>query len=589
MGVEAWLAMAIVLVATGLLVCTRVGADLVLVAAMTGLLVTGVLTPAEALSGLANEGLAVVGTLYVVAVGLVDTGAVYALGQRLLGRPRSTLEAQSRLIVPVIAISAFVNNTPIVAMLVPVVQDWARKHHLSVSKLMIPLSYAAILGGTCTIIGTTTNLIVAGMVAAETKLAPIGMFEIAWIGVPCAIMGTAYILLVSPWLLPERKPALAASADPREYALEMLVEESGPLVGRTIEQAGLRHLAGVFLAEIERAGEVLPAVGPTERLHGEDRLIFVGGVDSVVDLYKIKGLRPATDQVFKLNTPRPDRALVEAVVSPSSPMVRHTIREGRFRSRYDAVVVAVARGGRRITGRIGDIELHAGDTLLIEARPNFVERRRNSRDFLLVSAVAGASPPRHDRAWVAVAILAAMVGAVTIVGVSMLKAAMVAAGLMLICRCTTGRDARRSVDWQVLTVIAASLALGKAMQVTGAATAIASGWVGLAGTNPTLALAGVFVMTAVLTAIITNNGAAVLMFPLASAAAASLGVDFRPFVITIMMAASASFATPIGYQTNLMVYGPGGYLFRDYIRLGTPLTVLVGVVTVGVAPVVWPF
>jgi di/tricarboxylate transporter len=587
--VDAWIAISVVLATTGLLVFTRIGADLVLVAAMAVLLVTGVLSPAEALSGLANPGLAAVGVLYVVVSGLIETGVVYTVGQRFLGRPRSLVEAQARLMTPAALLSAFLNNTPVVAMMVPAVQDWARRNRLPVSKLMIPLSYAAILGGTLTVIGTSTNLMVAGLVKAGAQTAPIGFFEIAWTGLPALLAGIVYVLIAGRWLLPDRIPPIGDVEDPREYAVEMLADPKGPLVGRTIEEAGLRRLPGVFLAEIQRGATVLPAVAPSERIQAEDRLIFVGGVDSVVDLYKTKGLLPAPDQVFKLDTPRPDRQLIEAVVSATSPLVGRTIRDSRFRSLYDAVVVAVARNGKRIPGRIGDIELYPGDTLLVEGRASFVEQQRRSRDFLLVSGVQNSSPPRHERGGLALAILAGMVAAVTLADVPMVTAALAASGLMLITRCTTGPAARRSIDWQVLIVIAASLALGRALEVTGAAGTLAQVWIAFAGEDPWMTLATVFVATSLLTTLITNNGAAVLMFPIAAAAAEGLGVDLRPFVMTIMMAASASFATPIGYQTNMMVYGPGGYRFADYLRIGLPLTLLVGVTTVLIAPLIWPF
>jgi di/tricarboxylate transporter len=589
MGFEALYAIGVVVATMAVLTMTRIGPDLVLVGALTLLLVACVLTPVEALAGLANPGLATVAILYVVVSGMIETGAAHTIGHRLLGRPKSELAAQGRLMGSVMGVSAFLNNTPVVAMLIPTVQDWARKNGFQVSRLMIPLSYAAILGGTCTVIGTSTNLVVAGLVDSHAGMARLGFFEIAWVGVPTAIAGTLFVLATSRWLLPSREPPIRHVADAREYAVEMVVEPRSPLAGRSIEQAGLRRLPGVFLAEIEREGHIMVAVAPTEILRGQDRLVFVGGVDSVVDLYKIKGLVPAPDQVFKLDVPRPDRLLIEAVVSTSSPMVGTTIRDGRFRTRYEAVVIAVARGGQRIPGRIGDISLRGGDTLLLEARPAFVERNRRSRDFFLISAVQGSSPPRHERAIIALAILAGMVAAVSVGGVPMLIAALVAAGLMLVLRCTTGPIARRSIDWQVLTVIAASIALGTALETTGAAASIASAWLSVAGDSPLPALAVVYILTSLLSAFITNNGAAVLVFPLAVATAGALGVNPRPFVIAIMMAASASFATPIGYQTNLMVYGPGGYRFSDYLRIGLPLTAVLAAVALIIVPRVWPF
>jgi len=490
---------------------------------------------------------------------------------------------------PVAALSAFLNNTPVVAMFIPAVQDWAKRHDLSLSRLMIPLSYASIAGGACTLIGTSTNLVVNGLVRSETELPGLGMFELAWVGLPVLAVVYGCVVLGSRWLLLERRPAISRFADAREYTVEMLVEPRSPLVGKSIEDAGLRQLPGMYVVEINREGAVLPAVSPHERLKAQDRLVFVGIVDSVIDLQKIRGLTPATDQVFKLDSPRHERCLIEAVVSDSFALLGKSIREGRFRTLYGAAVIAVARNGERIDRKVGDIVLKPGDTLLLETHHSFVEQHRNSRDFLLVSRLDDSRPPRHERAGIALTIVAGMVVSVAAGWLSMLEGAMLAAGLMLVTRCTSGSVARRSVDWQVLLVIAASFGIGNALQSTGAAEAIAASLIVPAGGSPWVALALVFAITATFTAIITNNAAAVLMFPIALATAERLGVSFMPYAITIMVAASASFATPIGYQTNLMVYGPGGYRFGDYLRIGAPVTLLVGITTVAIVPFVWPF
>lgn len=586
---EGWIAIGIVTLTVLTLAVSRIPADLVFAAALTLTMLTGVLTPPEALAGLGNPGLATVGVLYVVVSGLVQTGAAYALGARLLGRPTSERIARIRLMLPVSALSAFLNNTPVVAMMVPVVEEWARRIRQPVSKLMIPLSYAAILGGTCTLIGTSTNLVVNGLVLQTTELGPIGFFDIGALGVPAVIVGTLFLVLAGNRLLPDRQAPFATPEAVREYTIELLLKPSSPLVGRTVEEAGLRSLPGAFLAEIERAETILPAVPPTEQLQANDRLLFVGAVDSMAELMRVRGLVPVPDQLDKLSVPRPERSLVEVVTSESCPVVGRTIRAGRFRSLYDAVVIAVARDGERLAGKVGDIALRAGDTLLLEARPSFVEQHRNSRDFLLVSEVRGSAVPRHDKAWIAALVLGGMVVSAATGLLSMLEAGLVAAGLMLVTRCTTGADARASIDWSVLVVIGAALGLGRAMEQSGAAAVLAESWLGLAGGNPWIALAAVYALTNVFTELITNNAAAVLVFPIAQATAAGLGVSLWPFVAVIMIAASASFATPIGYQTNLMVYGPGGYRFTDYVRIGLPLNLIVGVIAVLLAPLVWPF
>lgn len=589
MSWEAWLTLALVVAMLITLMRTTVAPDIVFMAGLSILLVAGVLSPAQALDGFANPGVMTVGVLYVVVTGLRDTGGIQWIGSHLLGQPRSLRHAQLRLTLPVSLLSAFLNNTPVVAMLIPAVADWGRKYRLSASKLMMPLSFAAILGGTCTLIGTSTNLVVNGLLIQNAGLPGLGMFELAWIGVPVALVGLGFMLLAASYLLPDRLSAISELRDAREYSVEMLVARDGPLVGRTISEAGLRHLPGMFLAEINRGDFILPAVGPNEHLQPGDHLIFVGVVDSVVELQKIRGLTPATEQIFKLDVPRPQRVLVEAVVSNSCPLTGKTIREGRFRTLYGAVVIAVARNGERIDRKIGDIVLRPGDTLLLETRPSFVARQRDSRDFFLISQVDAAAVPRHERIGIAVTVIAAMVLTVAVGLLSMLQAALIAAGLMLITRCCTGSAARRSIDWSVLVVIAAAIGIGNALNITGAAAAIAHSLLGFIGSGPWPALVLIYAITALFTAFITNNAAAVLMFPIAHAVAAGLNVAMMPFAIAIVMGASASFATPIGYQTNLMVYGPGGYRFGDYLRLGLPLNLVTGIVVVLLVPLIWPF
>ncbi len=589
MPFDAWLVLAVVALCFGLLASNRFSADLILMAGLTLLLVSGVLSPADALAGFANEGMATVAVLYVVITGFRETGGINWIVNSVLGTPSSITHAQLRVMAPVAFLSAFLNNTPVVAIFIPAIDDWAKRFRLSVSKLMLPLSYAAIAGGTCTLVGTSTNLVINGLMINESGRPSFGIFEIAWVGVPITLTVMLYVLLTHRWLLPERRPVVSRFADVREYTVEMMVEADSPLVGQTIEQAGLRQLPGLFLVEIEREGQILTAVSPHERLHANDQLVFVGIVDSVIDLQHIKGLKPATNQVFKLDSLSEERSLTEAVISNTSPLVGRTVREGRFRSIYNAAIIAVARNGEKLDSKIGDITLRAGDTLLMVSSSSFAEQQRNSRDFFLVSSHSDARELRHDRAPLAIAILVGMVLVVALGLLSMLKAAMLAAGLMIVSRCTTGRIARRSIDWQVLVVIAASFGIATALQTSGAAAGVAQRLVSMAGDDPLLALGMIFISTALLSALATNNAAAVIIFPIALSTADKLGVSLLPFAVTIMMAASASFATPIGYQTNLMVYGAGGYRFQDYLRFGTPLTLLVGVVTIVLTPLIWHF
>ncbi|MEX1011454.1 MAG: SLC13 family permease [Balneolaceae bacterium] len=570
------------------LIFTRISADAVFLGALTLIVVFGLIPVQEALVGFSNEGMLTVAALYVVSVGMRETGAIQFIIQNLLGQSRVLWKSQLRIIGPVMGMSAFLNNTPIVASFIPALQEWARKYRIPVSKIMIPLSYAAILGGTCTLIGTSTNLIVNGLLISELGVS-LNIFDPAWVGIPLALTGVLYLMLFGRRLLPVGKSIYSSFENTREYTIEMILREGSNLVGQNIENAELRNLPGLFLVEIVRGGTILAAVEPDEILRSGDRLIFTGMVDSIVDLQQIPGLEPATDQVFKLDAPRRDRHLVEAVVSPSHPLNGVTVKEGEFRNRYGAVILAVSRQGERVRRKVGDITLQTGDILLMETPRNFADRYKSSNDFLLVSTLTHNGSPDYRKGWVAWMILGLMVLVATTGVLSMFQASFLAAGAMLLTGCTRTEAARSGVDWQVLIVIAAALGIGNALDVTGTAEALAGTFIGLAGDDPWMALIATYLATWLLTEMITNNAAAVLIFPIAISVAASMGVSYMPFVMTIIFAASASFSTPIGYQTNLMVYGPGGYRFTDYLKIGLPLNLIVGVITIFLVPVIWSF
>ena len=587
MTLSAWFALAVVAGVFVLLSQGRHPPYRIMVGGLALLFVTGVIDAGAALAGFGNEGLWTIAVLFVVAAGLRQTGALAYFVQRALGRPRTVGQAQRRLVAPVTVASAFMNNTPLVAMLMPVVMDWSKTTGIRPSKLLLPLSYAAILGGLCTLIGTSTNLVVNGLFVAAGGEG-FALFDIAWVGVPCALVGVGHLLLAGR-MLPDRATDLAHPSDPREYTVEMAVSPSGPLVGKSIEEAGLRHLPGLYLMEIHRRGRIIAIVDPSERFEPLDQLVFVGVVTSVVDIQRIPGLEVATHQVFKLDAHRAERCFAEAVVSHSCPILGQTIRAGRFRSRYNSVVIAVSRGGTRVPGRIGDIELQTGDALLLETTGSFVEEQRNSRDFYLVSRLGGEGPPTTAQAPIAIAILIAMVVAAATGLLTMLQAAFAAAAAMLVTRCCSEETALRSADWPLLLAIGAAFGLAGALDTTGAAGVMAGALLSQAGTDPLLALIAIYVTTMILTEIVTNNAAAVIVFPIAMSTATQLGASPLPFMIAVMIAASCGFATPLGYQTHLMVYAPGGYRLSDFLKMGIPLNVLMGIVTCALAPLVWPF
>ena len=591
---QAYYTAGIILLLIAALVSRRIGPDVAFLCALALLLLGGVLEPVEAVYGFANPAVITVGLLYIVALGLKETGGMTTITRRLLGRPSSLRSAQFRLLTPVAVLSAFVNNTPVVAMFLPVLSGWARRNNLNASRLFMPLSFAAMLGGACTLIGTSTNLVVNELLIehvsadAAQLVRPMSMFTLAKVGVPALLVGLAYVFLTGKRLLPTDARQTPISEDPRNYTLWMRIRAGSRIVGQTIEEAGLRQLRGLFLTEIERRDERLVAVGPEHVLRADDRLCFVGVVESVVELQQIHGLVPDTDQIDKLESTRHNRRLIEAVVSEASPLVRKTVRQGAFRTRYNAVIIAVHRAGERIKGKVGDIVLQPGDTLLLEGPPGFAEQHRNSSAFYLVSELPASASLRWGRAWVAMLILAGLVTAIALRPDQVMTAALCAAMLMIVTRCCTGTQARQVIDWQVLIVIGAAFGLAKAMENTRLAAAIANTVLGWTATmDVRMMLAGVYLVTAVLTSVMTNNAAAALVFPIAYQFAADQGQPFMPFAVCIAIGASAAFATPVGYQTNMMVMGPGGYGWGDFIRFGGPLTILAGIICVLIAPLAY--
>lgn len=582
-----------------LLALTRIPPDAIFMAALTAMMAlpvpvdgvwqVGLLTVEAGVQGFANAGVMTIAALFVVVVGLRDTGAIDWIASALLGRPRGERGALVRVMLPVAGLSAFLNNTPVVAMMIPAVQDWAKRLQLAPSRLLLPLSYAAILGGTCSLIGTSTNLVVAGLVLSHDALTPLGMFDITWVGLPTALLCGVAMLVFGPLLLPDRRAEARALANPREYTLELLVPQGSSMASQTIDQAGLRNLPGGFLIQVERGEDLIAPVAPDFVLREGDRLLFAGIVDSIRDLVQTRGLVLTTDQVFKLDSPRHRRRLFEAVVSGTSVLSGATVRSAGFRNRFDGAVIAVARNGARIRRKIGDIPLQAGDLLLVEADPGFGQRVGRGNDFLLVRSLEDSTPRRHGRAPVAITILLGMVMSAALGLYPMMVSAMLAAAAMVATRCCTLTDARLGIDWSILIVIGASLGLGAAMEQTGAASLLADSVVPAFGQSPHVLLATIFAATALLTSMVSNTAAVALMFSVSLATAHSVDASPMPFVVAVMMGGSACFATPIGYQTNLMVYGPGGYRFGDFLRAGVPLTLLAGCVTVILTPLVFPF
>jgi di/tricarboxylate transporter len=572
-------------------------AELVMLSALLVLVCCGVVTLDDALKGFSNAAMLTIAALFVVGAGLQATGAIEFLSRLLLGRPKPGTPLL-RLIGPVAVLSSFMNNTPLVAFFLPIFVHVAKRLRVSPSKLLIPLSYAAVLGGTCTLIGTSTNFVIDGAMRAA-RMPGLGMWELAWVGVPVAIVGLIYLPTLGQKLLPDRADLLEyAESHPREYTLELVARPNCSLIGQTIRRSGLRDLPGLYVYAIERGRERLLPVSPEERIQVGDILCFSGIVSTIIDAQRIRGLEPVDHQGFAedadsdgeipQSAPRSGYQLCEVVISLTSPLIGQSVKNSNFRAQYGAPIVAVHRSGAKLQQKIGQIVLQAGDTLLVDAPDNFVKRWRNSRDFILVSGLEDSSPIEHRRAWLALTIFIGVVVGMTVFTERATLVALIGATLTVLTGCLSAHEVQRAIEIPVLLLIAAALGVSKALDTSGAAEWLASYLLAWAQPYGKVAVVAVIVMlTGVLTELLSNNACAALMSVLALATASQLGMDPRPLLIAVAVTSSYGFATPIGYQTNLMVLGPGGYRFADYLRVGIPLDLICWVITIIVIPLVW--
>jgi di/tricarboxylate transporter len=588
MSAQAWTTVAVLVVVLGLLVRGRTSPAAVVFGGAVALLVLGVVTPEEAFSGFANPAPITVAALYVVAAGVERTGALTPAIRGVLGRTGRYRRPLLRVTVPTAAVSAFLNNTPIVAMLVPQVQSWSQHRGLSPSKFLMPVSFAAVLGGTITVIGTSTNLVVSGQMG-RMGLEEIGFFEIGMLGLPLTVLGLVIMVALAPAVLPSRLSARQElQAAGRDYAVEMVVDPGGGADGRTVEQAGLRNLGGVFLAALDRGADTIAPVTPDTRLQGGDRLRFVGPVRRVVGLQQMPGLTSA-ERKHVVDLRDPMVRYFEVVVGTRSPMLGRSLKEIGFRSTYQAAVLGIHRSGELLQGPLGTETLRQGDTLMVVADEGWRARWMDKPDFLLIAGLDGAPPTVSTRACIPLATLVVMVVLAATGVLPILEGSLLGALVLVMTRVLTPLQARRAVDLEVIVVIAGSFGLAAAMESSGLAATLAGHLVdAFGGLGAWGVVLGVVLATMVLTELVTNNAAALLMLPIAVPSALAAGLDPRGLAIAVAVAASASFLTPIGYQTNMMVYGPGGYRFGDYARLGWALSLLVLATTVVLTPLLWP-
>ena len=581
----AWITITTVLTMFSILLFTKLRADLVFLGAIGVLFVTGVLDAKEAFSGFSSSSVVVIGVLFVVVAGLTHTGVLQWIVKHLLGQPTSYAKAVVRLMLPVAALSSFLSNTTVVSLFVGIVKMWSKKLGISPSKLLIPLSYASGMGGVCTLIGTPPNLIISGLYAENSGKA-MNVLATTLPGLFCLFVGVLSIIAMRR-LLPDRKAPESAFESTTDYTVEMLVPSDNRFIGQTIAEAGLAEVKGGNLIELIHFDTVISPVPADEPLMGGDRLVYAGQVDEILDLRKSHGLVNADHHVFSMNEIEKDRQFHTAFVTFSSSLIDKRICDSSLEKEYNLVLVAVARSGQRIDQSPREVRLRAGDTLLFES-PAKVHIQTDRLSSQLQFFDSPQVPNISSKTILSTVIMLAMVVVSALGILPLLQCAFIAAAAMLLLRCCSTDQAMKSINWDILMVFAGSVVLGLAIQKTGIAERLAFGILDVCGTNPIVVMTAICLVGTFITEFISNTAAGAMFFPIMYEAAEKLGYEPYPFLIALMISVSSSFATPIGSPTHMLVYGPGGYRFSDFMRIGLLMNIIILVANIFIVNLIYP-
>ena len=545
--------------------------------------ISGILSPSEILNGFANEQIAVIILLLFIGEVIRKSTLIDNMFNSLFKKTHTYKGFVARLLLPVAALSSMINNTPLVAIMMPYVHNWGQKNNIAASKLLIPLSYAAILGGTATLIGTSTNLVVNGLVAEQTIIPDfktLEIFDFAPVGLIMIVLGGLYLILFGYKLLPDNRGLREKLTEKtREYIVEVKVSRNSEYHNKTVESAKLRNLKGLFLVEIVRNGQVISPVSPQTKMQEDDQLIFAGNTETIADMVENNSnIKPAELGAFGR---RNKTEVVEVFVTPNSNLISKTVKESNFRGKYDAAILAVHRNGEKISGKIGDVKPIAGDLLLLVTGEDFESRSADTSEFFVVDKVRSIEKmPTYQ----SVLIIGGLVTSVVLSSlkiVPLFTCLLVFIIVLLLTKVAHPKELYKGLNFNLIFIIALSLALGMAMIKTNIAFALSHAFLEVIKPFGVITLLiGIYVVTNLLASVITNIGAVAITFPISLSLAEQLGANPKPFVLLVAYAAAASFITPIGYQTNLMVYGPGGYTFRDFMKIGLPLSILFMITTV---------
>ena len=579
----AWITIVTVLAMFTVMLCTKIRSDLVFLAAIGILFVTGVLDAKEAFSGFSGTSVITVGVLFVVVAGLTHTGVLQWIVKHLLGQPNSYSKAVLRLMLPVAALSSFLSNTTVVTLFVNIVKMWSKKLGVAPSKLLIPLSYASGMGGVCTLIGTPPNLIISGLYQEKTGDA-MNILTTTIPGLFCLAVGILSVIAMRR-LLPNRKTPESAFESTDEYTVELQVPSDNPHIGKTLGEAGLFHVKGGSLIEIYHFDNVPSPVREDEYILGGDHLVYSGQIDEILELKNSHGLVSASQQVFTMSNENKNRVLRTAYVTFGSKLIGKKL--GDFAPKNNISLVAVARRGERLNGAPRDVVLAAGDTLLLEfpARMNMTGAESDPNIKFFDSENI---PNIGAGTLISTTIMIAMVALSALGIIPLLQCVFLAAAAMLLFRCCNADQAMKAINWEILMVFAGSAVLGLAIQKTGIAERMALGILDICGTNPIVVMVAVCLVGTFITEFISNTAAGAMFFPIMYEAAEELGYEPFPFLVALMISVSSSYATPIGSPTHMLVYGPGGYRFSDFMRIGLLMNLIILAANIFIVNLIYP-
>ena len=584
-GLYAWITIVTVFSMFTVLLFTKLRADIVFLGAIGVLYVTGVLDAKDAFSGFSSSSVITVGVLFVVVAGLTHTGVLQWIVKHLLGTPNSYSKAVTRLMLPVAVLSSFLSNTTVVSLFVGIVKMWAKKLSISPSKLLIPLSYASGMGGVCTLIGTPPNLIISGLYEEKTGVA-MNILTTTIPGLFCLAVGVLSVIAMRR-LLPDRKAPESAFESTGDYTVELLVPSDNPYIGQTLGEAGLYHINGGSLIGMYHFDDIPTPVREDEPIMGGDHLIYAGQIDEIIDIAWEHQLVSADHHIFSISEIDQDSSLQTAYVDFGSSLIGTTIGSSSFEKDNNVVLAAVARRGERINQAPRNVVLRAGDTLLLVCPKNFninTSSMSNALHFFDSDDV----PNIGRGTLVSTVIMIAMVALSAFGVMPLLQCAFLAAAAMLICRCCNMEQAMRAINWEILMVFAGSAVLGLAIQKTGIAEWLANGILNVCGTNPIVVMTAICFVGTFITEFISNTAAGAMFFPIMYEAAEKLGYEPFPFLVALMVSVSSSFATPIGSPTHMLVYGPGGYRFSDFMRIGLLMNLIILAANIFIVNIIYP-